>query len=160
MNLQEMVEALPGKITDSIKSLFASADEKFTNLQEQYDVLTTISDQAASDLATARQTIASLQTAAKDFAATLAAKDTEIGALKAATEKLTADAKTLDAAAAQKAQELCAAQGVPAGKLPSGQGHGADLDARKIMAEFLQEPDARKRAALWTSKVKPSLYPQ
>jgi len=130
MNLQEAVEAIPGRVTESIKSLFASGDERVAtatkastdanaaraSAEKERDDFKARAAQAEADLATARQSIA-----------------TQGAELKAAQEKLTkleASQKTVEQLAAEKSQQQCAAQGVPPGTLEKAKS-GADAGSSK-----------------------------
>lgn len=140
MSLQAAVEALPGRISEAIKNLFATTDEKLTKLTQAVEALTRERDalqgkltQAEADLGTARQTISTLQTEAQ-------AKAEKIAALEA-------DQKTV----AQAAAELVAAQGIPAAKVPpleSSSTVSKEAELEAVRQQIAAEKDPEKRYAL------------
>lgn len=81
----------------------------------------------------------------------ISALTSERDALSAEVSKLKAEATTLDAAAATKAREICAAQGIPAGKLPNeetNKPNSQDAELEQTRAAMAKETDPKKRATL------------
>jgi chromosome segregation ATPase len=106
--------------------------------QTRIEAVEKASTQAAADLATAQQTIGTLQTQ-------INAKDGEIATLKA-------EAKTVEESAADKARKLVAGQGVAVEALPTGkEGKSADpkVAAEKEYARLIIEGKSMEAGQFW-----------
>jgi chromosome segregation ATPase len=74
----------------------------------------------------------------------------ERDSLKAEVEKLKADAKTIDEAAAIKAQQIAASQGIPVGKLPENDPdvQSKEAEIASIRSKIGEEKDPIKRSQM------------
>jgi uncharacterized phage infection (PIP) family protein YhgE len=88
-----------------------------------------------------------LLTAANQSLSTITA---ERDSLKAEVEKLKADAKTIDEAAAIKAQQIAASQGIPVGKLPENDPdvQSKEAEIASIRSKIGEEKDPIKRSQM------------
>jgi len=80
----------------------------------------------------------------------VAALTVERDGLKSEVEKLKSDATTLDAAAAAKAREICAAQGIPAAKIQDSEASPISKsgELEQTREALANEKDPKKRAEL------------
>lgn len=115
------------------KAELEAANVKLAELTEKNATL----ESKASELSTASVQLATITT--------------ERDSLKSEVETLKAEAKTVDQAAAVKAQEICAAQGIPAAKVPESTTTTISSDAaelEKTRAQIQTEKDPAKRFQL------------
>lgn len=122
---------------DAVNALLANSQARVTALEAQ---LLQANEGRVSE--------SNLLTAANAQVATLT---TERDTLKAENESLKAGAITLDAAAAAKAREIVAAQGIPAGSVPAASGSIAtsqEQELEQVRAQMATEQDIEKRALL------------
>jgi len=157
LSIAQMIEALPERISESFKTLFAGVEQRLADALAELNESEADLAQAQADLATAKQTIATLQTADK-------AREKELADLKAAQATLAAENEKLKAETknvAQKAAELLAAQGIPAGGTPSGAPTpkaGADsaerIAAQTKYSELLSQGKSLEAGQFWAANRK------
>jgi septal ring factor EnvC (AmiA/AmiB activator) len=155
LSIAQMIEALPERISESFKTLFAGVEERLAdalgNLKQSEADLA----QTRADLVTAKQTIATLQTIDKAREKELADSKAAQATLTAENEKLKAEAKDVN----QKAAELLAAQGIPAGDTPAGSPGPKSENAERAAAqtkysELLSQGKSLEAGQFWAANRK------
>lgn len=140
MNLQESIDALPERISATIKNLFPSADARVAELTAKLATADTALATSAADAAGQAQHIGTLNLTITEQNATIEQLTAEVAALKAS-------AKTV----ATASQELVAAQGIPAASLPAAAPSAAASQEQQIetlRAQVAAETDPAKRAPM------------
>jgi hypothetical protein len=104
--------------------------------------------EAALDLA--NSATAAATALANGNSAELVTITAERDSLKSEVEKLKADAKTIDEAAAIKAQQIAASQGIPVGKLPENDPdvQSKEAEITSIRSKIGEEKDPIKRSQM------------
>lgn len=139
--LQRVEQVLSGYFVP--KSDLEAANKVIESLNAKNSELSAELESIKSDLGT---TTVSLS-AANEQIETL--KQSE-SAAKLESERLKAEAITVDAAAAAKARDICASQGIPADKVPDTQAKAStrEQELESIRAEMAKETDPIKRGKL------------
>lgn len=140
MNLQESIDALPERISATIKNLFPSADARFAELTGRLETADTALIAANAAAEQHAQDSVALNLIVTEQAATIEQLTAEVAALKAS-------AKTV----ATASQELVAAQGIPAASLPAAAPSAAASQEQQIetlRAQVAAETDPAKRAPM------------
>ena len=140
MNLQESIDALPERISATIKNLFPSADARVAEL--------------TAKLESKEDSLLASTTAAAQHAADAAALNLTVTEQVTTIEQLTAEVAALKASAktvASASQELVAAQGIPAASLPAAASGASatseqQIDALRVAAAA--ETDPAKKAPM------------
>lgn len=145
-----MLEKLLAKLEAFLNGCFvpkANLETATAKIAELSDKITSL-EATAIEVATARASESNLLAAATEkVTALISERDT----LKSEVDRLKAEAITVDESASAKAREICAAQGIPAGRLPNQEDSkilsaAAELD--KVRAQIREEKDPLKRSAL------------